>query len=83
MSKTFKSRLTASRKKRRKAVRAETLTDCLDELGRCRARLSALAGLMVSCDEVMASDHIREIGTWIGVEVSRLDELTGRLEEAR
>lgn len=62
-------------------MRAAGLVDVLDGLARCQVRLSALAGLMVTCDEMMQGDHVREIGTWIAEEMGRLDELKAILKE--
>jgi hypothetical protein len=79
--------LTPSRKKRARSRRrnaaALAAVEWEDGLARCHARLSALAGLMVTCGEAMEASHVREIGTIITEEMCCLEKLKGTLEAAR
>ncbi len=79
MSKTSKSRLTGSGKKRRDAATV-AVVDCVDGFGECQRRLAALAGLMVSCHEAKEAGQVRELGVLICEVACRLEELTDTLE---
>jgi len=91
MSKSSRTHLTASRKKRVRPSRPKSQTDRLDALDGLRLRcenLTALAGLLEACGEhrggqPLERDIIGHTGSLIRREVEQAGALLDKLEEAR
>jgi hypothetical protein len=81
MSKPLSSRLTASKKRRRKAVRPAKVVQALNELADCHYKLMALVGLLESCGETMEAWQVSSAGSLVGEQVRRLEELMNTLAE--
>jgi hypothetical protein len=82
MSKTLSSRLTPSRKKRRRqSGRTVKAVSALNELWDCHYRLMALVSLLESCGETMEAWQVSSAGTLVGEQVRRLEELMTTLEQ--
>lgn len=81
MSKSSSSRLTRSRKTRRRAARLDTdWRDAVD--GHCR-RLDWLAELLQVCGQPLEPDIIERTGCWMSEELRALQALLDELETAR
>ena len=82
MSKTSSSRLTASRKKRRRpSGRTNKAVEALNGLAECHGKLAALAGLLEACGEPLEEGQVRGAGALVAGQTRRLEELTNTLEE--
>jgi 2-keto-4-pentenoate hydratase len=82
MSKQSTSRLTASRKKRRRqSARTVKAIGALNGLADCHYKLAALAGLLEACGETMEAGQVSSAGSLVGEQVRRLEELMTTLDQ--
>ena len=82
MSKQSTSRLTASRKKRRRqsgwTVKA---VEALNGLAECHYKLAALAGLLEACGEPLEPGQVSSAGSLVAEQTRRLEELMSALDK--
>jgi hypothetical protein len=78
--KSFKSGLTASKKKqRRKAVRPAKAAAVWSELWDCHYRLMAVVSLLESCGDPLEGWQVSSAGTLGGEQVRRMEKLMNQL----
>ena len=82
--KSFKSGLTASKKKqRRKAVRPAKAAAVWSELWDCHYRLMAVVSLLESCGESLEGWQVSSAGTLVGEQARRMETLLNELKTTR
>jgi hypothetical protein len=79
MSKHSSSRLTPSRKNRRRPVLPDA--DWLDAMHDHCFHLDMLAELLIACGQPLEARVLEQIGIWSGQEVTALKTLLDQLEE--
>jgi hypothetical protein len=86
MSKSFKTRLTGSRKKgvRPSRAKGEDWVDCRDALAVHCEDIETLAALLAACgDDVMNGNVARRVGYMVDEHIQQIRALLDKLEAAR
>jgi hypothetical protein len=79
----MQSRLTASKKRRRKAVRPAKTVAVWSELWDCHYRLMTLVSLLESCGDPLEGWQVSSAGTLAGEQARRMETLMNELTTPR